>query len=117
MDLLVPVTVYELNSTGHLSYSWRLYYNATIPYFGHQHLPYAILATGMLFLFVLFPVLLLTLYPFRWFQKLLNLFPIRWYVLYTLLWTRSKAAIKMEHNQELVTIDGMLLHFLLCATF
>ena len=37
----------------------------------------------MLFLFVLFPVLLLTLYPFRWFQNLLNLFPIRWYVLHT----------------------------------
>ena len=83
VDLLVPVTVYELNSTGHLSYSWRLYNNATIPYFGHQHLPYAILATGMLLLFVLFPVLLLILYPFRWFQKLLNLFPIRWYILHT----------------------------------
>ena len=85
MDLLVPVTVYELNSTGHLSYSWKLYYNATIPYFGHQHLPYAILATGMLFLFVLFPVLLLTLYPFRWFQMLLNLFPFRWYILHTFM--------------------------------
>ena len=83
MDLLVPVTVYELNSTGHLRYSWRLYSNATIPYFGHQHLPYAILATGMLLLFVLFPVLLLTLYPFRWFQKLLNLLPVRWYILHT----------------------------------
>ena len=83
VDLLVPVTVYELNSTGHLSYSWRLYNNATIPYFGHQHLPYAILATGMLLLFVLFPVLLLTLYPFCWFQKLLNLLPGRWYILHT----------------------------------
>ena len=82
VDLLVPVTVYELNSTGHLSYSWRLYNNATIPYFGHQHLPYAILATGMLFLIVLFPVLLLTLYPFRWFQKLL---PGHWYILHTFM--------------------------------
>ena len=83
MDLLVPVTVYELNSTGHLRYSWRLYNNATIPYFGHQYLPYAILATGMLLLFVLLPVLLLTLYPFCWFQKLLNLLPVRWYILHT----------------------------------
>ena len=83
VDLLVPVTVHELNSTGHLTHSWRLYYNATIPYFGHQHLPYAILATGMLLLSVLFPVLLLTLYPFRWFQRLLNLFPVRWYILRT----------------------------------
>ena len=85
VDLLVPVTVYELNSTGHLTHSWRLYYNATIPYFGHQHLPYAILATGMLLLFVLLPVLLLTLYPFRWFQRFLNLFPIRWYILHTFM--------------------------------
>ena len=82
-DLLMPVTVYELNSTGHLSYSWRLYNNPAIPYFGHQHLPYAILAMGILFPFVTFPVLLLTLYPFRWFQKLLNLFPVRWYILHT----------------------------------
>ena len=83
VDLLVPITVYELNSTGHLTHTWRLYNNATIPYFGQQHLPYAILATGMLFLFVLFPVLLLTLYPFRWFQMLLNLLPGRWYILHT----------------------------------
>ena len=54
-------------------------------YFGQQHLPYAILAIAMLFLFVLFPVLLLTLYPFRWFQKFLNLFPVRWYVLHTFM--------------------------------
>ena len=85
VDLLVPVTVYELNSTGHLTHSWRLYYNATIPYFGHQHLPYAILAAGMLLLFVLLPVLLLTLYPFHWFQRFLNLFPIRWYILHTFM--------------------------------
>ena len=85
VDLLIPVTVYELNSTGTLSYSWRLYHNATMPYFGQQHLPYAILAMAMLFLFALFPVLLLTLYPFRWFQKFLNLFPARWYVLHTFM--------------------------------
>ena len=85
VDLLIPVTVYELNSTGTLSYSWRLYYNATMPYFGQHHLPYAILAMAMLLLFVLFPVLLLTLYPFRWFQKFLNLFPVRWYVLHTFM--------------------------------
>ena len=85
VDLLIPVTVYELNSTGTLSYSWRLYYNATMPYFGQHHLPYAILAMAMLLLFVLFPVLLLTLYPFRWFQKFLNLLPVRWYVLHTFM--------------------------------
>ena len=68
MDLLVPVTVYELNSTGNLSYSWRLYYNATIPYFGHQHLPYAILATGMLLLFAVFPICCSPCIPFAGFK-------------------------------------------------
>ena len=85
VDLLIPVTVYELNSTGTLSYSWKLYRNATMPYFGQQHLPYAILAMAMLFLFALFPVLLLTLYPFCWFKKFLNLFPVRWNVLHTFM--------------------------------
>ena len=83
IDLLVPVQVYQLNDTGHLTYSWRLYYDATVPYFGHRHLPYAILAIAVAILFVLLPMLLLLLYPFRWFQKFLNLFPVRWYILHT----------------------------------
>ena len=83
IDILVPVHVYQLNSSGHLSYTWRVFNDATMPYFGHQHLPYAILAIVVLVLFALFPTVLLTVYPFRWFQKLLNLFPIRWYILHT----------------------------------
>ena len=84
-DLLTPVKVYQLNSTGHLTHSWRLYYDATVPYFGERHLPYAILAIAMLTLFVLLPTLLLILYPFCWFQKFLNLFPFRWYILHTFM--------------------------------
>ena len=83
IDILVPVHVYQLNSSGHLSYTWRVFNDATMPYFGHQHLPYAILAIVVLVLFALLPTVLLTVYPFRWFQKLLNLFPIRWYILHT----------------------------------
>ena len=83
IDILVPVYVYQLNSSGHLSYTWRVFNDATMPYFGHQHLPYAILAIVVLVLFALLPTVLLTVYPFRWFQKLLNLFPIRWYILHT----------------------------------
>ena len=83
IDILVPVNVYQLNSSGHLSYTWRVFNDATMPYFGHQHLPYAILAIVVLVLFALFPTVLLAVYPFRWFQKLLNLFPIRWYILHT----------------------------------
>ena len=82
-DLLTPVKVYQLNSTGSLTHSWRLYYDASLTYFGEEHLPYAILAIASFLFFVLFPLLLLVLYPFRWFQKLLNLFPFRWYILHT----------------------------------
>ena len=84
-DLLVPVKVYQLSSFIGLNYTWRLYYDATIPYFGENHLPYAILAIVTLFIFVLTPVVLLLLYPFRWFQKLLNAFPFRWYILHTFM--------------------------------
>ena len=82
-DLLVPVQVYELDSTGNLTTSLRLFYNATIPYFGEQHYPYAVLAIVVFTLFVLLPTLLLILYPFHCFQRVLNIFPFRWYILRT----------------------------------
>ena len=85
-DLLVPTRVYQLNpTTGNLTQSWRLYYDPTVPYFGKQHLPYAILAISVLTIFVILPAALLLLYPFRCFQKFLNLFPVRWYILHTFM--------------------------------
>jgi hypothetical protein len=50
-DLLIPIRVYQLDSSQHLSCTWRLYFDATIPYFGAKHLPYALLAIVMLILF------------------------------------------------------------------
>ena len=82
-DLLTPVEVYHLNGTGNWTYSYRLFYDATVPYFGSRHLPYAITAVMVIIIFTILPVLLLILYPFRCFQKFLNLFPIRWYILHT----------------------------------
>ena len=84
-DLLAPVLVYQINSTGHLTHSWRLYNDATVPYFGETHLPYGILGVSIVILLVLLPSLLLILYPLRWFQKFLNLFPFRWYILHTFM--------------------------------
>ena len=84
-DLLSPVEVYQLSSSGNFSISQKLYYDATIDYFGSTHLPYAILAIVVLVVFVLLPVLILLLYPFRWFQKILNVLPIRWHVLHTFM--------------------------------
>ena len=83
-DLLVPVKIYHLNSTGNYTYTFNLFYDATMPYFGQRHLPYGILGLTVL-VFALSPVLLLVLYPFRCFQKFLNLFPVRWYILHTFM--------------------------------
>ena len=82
-DLLTPVKVYHLYDTGNWTYSYRLFYDATVPYFGSRHLPYAIIAVAVAVLFTILPMLLFILYPFRYFQKFLNLFPIRWYILHT----------------------------------
>ena len=38
------VKVYEVDRTGQLMYSWRLFYDSTVPYCGKKHLPYAVLA-------------------------------------------------------------------------
>lgn len=85
-DLLIPTKVFQFASTGHSKYyndTWRLFYDASVPYFGKSHLPYAILAIAIALLFILFPILLLNLYTFTWFQKLLNAVPIRWHILHT----------------------------------
>lgn len=82
-DLLVPVDVYMLNSEGTVTPSRRLYYDASVVYFGEEHRPYAITAIMVLILFVMLPLLLMILYPFRWFQTILNFFNFRWYILHT----------------------------------
>ena len=84
-DLLTPVVVYHFNATGNWTYSIQLFYDATVPYFGSRHLPYAIVGLIIVLLFAILPVLLLVLYPFCCFQKLLNQFPFRWYILHTFL--------------------------------
>ena len=49
-----------------------LYYDPTYEFFGENHLPYGILALFMLICFNVFPLLLLSFYPMKWFQKCLN---------------------------------------------
>ena len=48
-----------------------LFYDATVEYMGPDHRPYAILAI-LVVVGVLFPLVLLLLYPMQWFQKCLN---------------------------------------------
>ena len=54
-----------------------LYYDANIEYFGHDHLPFAVLALLIGFIFVFLPFLLLVLYPCRCFQRFLNCLGLR----------------------------------------
>ena len=67
--LLMPTSV--INAAG----SWVgdfLFYDATIEYMGPEHRPYAVLAILVVVVGVLFPLVLLLLYPMKWFQKCLN---------------------------------------------
>lgn len=47
-------------------------YDGTIQYFGPQHLPFAVLAIAISFIFVISPVLLLAVYPCGCFHRCLN---------------------------------------------
>ena len=84
-DLLMPVAVYELTESGNYSSSQKLFYDATISYFGKHHFPYAIAAIIVLVVFVIMPAVLLLLYPFGVFQKILNTIPIQWHILHTFM--------------------------------
>ena len=77
-DLLIPVKVYQFTTPEHhVNYTWRLYYDATLPYFGAKHFPYAILAIMVMFLFVFIPTLIIVVYPIKLCHKCLNIFPRR----------------------------------------
>ena len=79
-DLLVPVVIEKITISGEAvvrQLHWKVYYNATEPYFGDNHVPYAYLSFLVLFVFVVFPIIVLTLYPFRVFQKCLMILPLR----------------------------------------
>ena len=77
-DLLIPTHVYNVNGS---SLGLYLYYDATIEYFGDEHLPYGVLAVFVLLVFILFPLLLLLLYPMRCFQRCLGCCGVRWHAL------------------------------------
>ena len=68
-DILMPIQVH--NMTGDVV-GLYIFYNGSMKYLGHDHLPYAVLAIFMFTTFNLVPLLLLCLYPCRCFQSLLN---------------------------------------------
>ena len=58
-------------------YSWNLYYDPSIKFFGREHLPYALLAISILTVFIAFPTSLLLFYQCKVFHKCLEKFRIR----------------------------------------
>ena len=82
-DLLIPARLYDIH--GKNVGTNYLYYDGTIEYFGKQHLPYAIAAIIMLLVFVVFPCLLLCLFPCRCFQRFIAHYGFRSLVLTTFM--------------------------------
>ena len=70
--------MYNINGS---SVGLFVYYDATIEYFGREHLPYGVLAVFVLLVFILFPLLLLLLYPMRCFHRCLGCCRVRWHAL------------------------------------
>ena len=67
-DILMPTQLYNVSGQVGL----YTYYNGSMDYFGHDHLPYAVLAIFMFIIFNIVPFLLLCLYPCQCFQSCLN---------------------------------------------
>ena len=52
--------------------TWYLYYEPDIVYFGKVHLPHALMALAVLFVFIVFPLSLLLCFQNKWFRKCLT---------------------------------------------
>ena len=78
-DLLFPTHVCDTSNNS--TCRWAVLNCATMPYFGHEHLPYAIPAILVFLMLVLGPVFILLLYPFSLCQKCLIMLPQRWKIM------------------------------------
>ena len=81
-NLLMPTIVYKLGSN---ETSLALYYSGDVQYFGKSHLPFAILALSLFLTFNIFPMVIMFLYQFRWFQNVLFHLPIKHHILDTFM--------------------------------
>ena len=72
---------YAQDSSGDKVGSLSTYYNATVPYFSTENLPFALLAISVLAIFVVLPVVILLLYPTRVFQRCIGCCNPRWHAL------------------------------------
>ena len=67
-----------LTNTADAVVSRAVYFDASVKYFGTEHLPFALLAILVLAIFTVLPVLILLLYPTRVFQRCLGCCNTRW---------------------------------------
>ena len=65
-QLLTPSTVYNMNGTRLNKAYW--YYDGRVDLASKEYIPYLIMTVLMLVIFNIFPLILLTLYPFKCFQ-------------------------------------------------
>ena len=87
-SLLIPTYVHTLSITDNATQpTMKLYLLSapTVEYFGRQHWPFAVLALVLLLALALLPMILLFVYPFRCFQKLLNRYNLNSHVLRTFM--------------------------------
>ncbi len=80
-DMLASVNVYELSSSDTIHREYNLLYDASS--YVYNSVFRMIIVHIVLFVFVLFPIFLLLLYPFKWFHKFLNVIPLQWHILHT----------------------------------
>lgn len=81
-DMLVPTRVYKLGSN---ETYLALYYDATKEYLKGEHLYFAVLALLVLLFFNILPVVVLSLYQFKLFRKIMCCLPVRQHIFNTFI--------------------------------
>ena len=74
INVLVPMRTftYQQGPNGELTTAYYLLNSPSMEYFGKNHLPFALLAITLSFIFFVLPMALLFVYPFACFQQILN---------------------------------------------
>jgi len=79
-DYLLYIELYTIHVNGSIDSDYRLFYNASLPYFGSSHFPYAVIAIAVLLAVNVIPTSILLLYPFKFCQALLHKMPRVWQI-------------------------------------
>ena len=81
-NLLAPTILYHMRSN---STSLVLFFDGTVEYFSHRHLPYAVLAIFFFVIVNVVPIVVLLLYQCSFFQAILSKLPLRMDILHTFM--------------------------------